>query len=247
VRTERRSAIVTGGSRGIGLGIARHLADRGWALTLVARNAEHLDFAVAELNDHGASATAVAADMADNAMADVVVEHHEHAFGSLNALILAAGVGSGGPIANYPLRRFDKQFAVNIRAPFALVAKALPLLRKAAAVDVTDCARVIALTSIEGLYPETGLAAYASSKAALISLVRSVNIEESANRVVATAISPAFVDTAMSDWMKESIPADTMIPVEDVVRLVAAVLDLSANALVEHIVINRRDAGAYRA
>jgi 3-oxoacyl-[acyl-carrier protein] reductase len=247
VSTEQLSAIVTGGSRGIGLGVAGYLAGRGWSLTLVARNPDQLDAAAAELGRRGANVTTVAADMAEDSMADGVVEHHERTYGSLDALILAAGVGSGGPIANYPLKRFDKQFAVNVRAPFALVARALPLLRTAAASDPRRCARVVALTSIEGVYPEAGLAAYASSKAALLSLVRSVNIEESANRVIATALSPAFVDTAMSDWTKQSIPADTMIPVDDVVRVVAAVLDLSANAVVEHIVINRRDAGPYQA
>lgn len=79
---------------------------------------------------------------------------HASAYGSINALVLAAGVGSAAPIAGYPMRRFDKQFAVNIRAPFGLVGQALPLLRAGATALPDRGGRIIALSSMEGLYPE---------------------------------------------------------------------------------------------
>jgi len=190
---------------------------------------------------------AVAGDMADESALDQLIEHHSNAFGTLNALIIAAGVGSAGAISDYPLRRFDKLFAVNARGPFALVSRALPMLRQGAAKDPDRGGRIIALASVEGVYPDPGLAAYGAAKAALISLVRSINIEEGANGIVATAISPGFVDTDMSAWTTDTIPADTMLPVSDIVKVVDLVLSVSRSAVLPHVLMNRAGASAYHA
>lgn len=242
-----RTALVTGGSRGIGYGIAEHLAATNWSLTLVARRGQQLAQAQARLQTHGARVNVVALDLAEQGAAAQAVESHNQAFGSLTALIMAAGVGSSGPIAGYPMTRFDKQFAVNIRAPYELVGNALPFLRSTAQADPTFGAKVIAISSIEGIYPEAGLSAYAASKAALLSLIRSVNREEAQNAISATAVSPAFVDTEMSAWTAKTIAPTTMITVADVVKVVRLTLDLSVNAVIPHIVINRTDGGAYEA
>ena len=172
------SALVTGASRGIGHGIARHLASQGWSLTVNARDRDRLRNVADELTQLGATVTTVDGDMAEEATLDAAVAAHAQAYGSINALVLAAGVGTAGPIDGYPARRLDKQFAVNFRAPFVLVARSLPLLRAGAAADPDRGGRIIALSSIEGTYPEPGLAAYGASKAALISLMKSVNAEE---------------------------------------------------------------------
>ena len=245
--TTQPSALVTGASRGIGLGVATHLAAQGWALTVTARDADRLDLVADQLRASGGTVQAVAGDMADEATSHAVVDAHAATHGTLNALILAAGVGSAGPLDGYPMRRLDKQWAVNVRAPFALVARAIPLLRAAVQSDPARGARVIALTSIEGIYPQADLAAYGASKAALISLVKSINVEESANGVSASAISPAFVDTDMSAWVADSISPDSMISVADVVKVVDTILSVSANTILPHIVINRRGAGAHHA
>ena len=156
-----------------------------------------------------------------------------------------AGVGSSGPLVGYPMRRFDKQLAVNLRSPFAFLAAALPHLRAGATALPEHGGRVVALASLEGVHPEQGLAAYGASKAALISLIRSVNAEESANGITASAISPGYVDTDMSAWVSRTIPAGSMLTVEDVVKAVDLVLTLSRNAVLPHLVINRVAAGAY--
>lgn len=242
------SALITGGSRGIGLGIATRLAAQGWALTLSARNADRLAAVRADLEALGAAAVrTVAGDTADDAVLDTVVARHEEAYGAMNALVLAAGVGSAGPLTGYPARRLDKQLAVNVRAPFLLVGRALPLLRAGARADPARGGRIIALASVEGVHPEEGLAAYGASKAALISLVRSVNAEEAGHGVTASAISPGYVDTDMSAWAADRVPTDKMITVADIVKVADLVLALSPTALVPHIVVNRVGAGAYRA
>jgi len=241
------SALITGASRGIGNGVARLLASRGWALTIAARDAALLEVVKSELVDLGGTVQVVAGDVADEAAVDALVAHHGRTHGQLNALILAAGVGSAGPIDGYPIRRFDKQIAVNVRAPFALVGRALPLLRAGAAAQPDRGGRIVALASVEGVYPESGLSAYAAAKAALISLVRSINLEEGPNGVVATAISPGFVDTDMSAWTTDTIPAEQMLPVSDIVKVIDLVLSVSRTAVIPHILINRAGASAYHA
>lgn len=242
------TALVTGASRGIGLGVATRLAQQGYALTVSARAAARLDEVAAELRRAGApEVRAVAADLADPGTPDTLVRAHEQAFGTMRALILNAGVGTAGRIAEFPAHRFDKTVAVNLTAPFALLRAALPLLRAAAAADPARGAKVVALASVTGVYAEAGLAAYGATKAALISLVEAFDAEESAGGVTASAIAPGYVDTDMSGWIKDRIPADTMIPVADVVELVTALLALSSRTVVPKLVLGRAGAGLYEA
>jgi 3-oxoacyl-[acyl-carrier protein] reductase len=239
------AAIVTGGSRGIGSGIARMLARRGWNLTISARGEDALREVAAELTAQGGSVHVVAGDVGEESFAETLVSEHMAAWGRLDAVVLAAGVGSAAPIAGYPARRLARQVDVNFRAPFMLVAQAIPHLRRTP--ESGEVSRVIAISSLEALHPEPGLAAYGAAKAALSSLMSSINAEERHNGVVGTAIAPGYVDTEMSDWVADRIPKSTMLEVNDVVRCVELLLDLSPNALVPQIALHRRDAGLYDA
>jgi 3-oxoacyl-[acyl-carrier protein] reductase len=234
------SALVTGASRGIGHGIATRLARQGHALTIAARDPERLESVAEQLRSDGApDVQAFAGDIGNEAYLDDLVAAHAERFETLDVLILNAGVGSAGPLGDFHPRRFDKQVTVNLRAPFVLLQRALPLLRKAAAANPTRGAKVIALSSITGVYAEPDLAVYGATKAALMSLIRSVNREEGSVGVCATAISPAYVDTDMAAYVHERIPAETMLEVGDVVEMVDACLRLSARATVPEIVMAR--------
>jgi 3-oxoacyl-[acyl-carrier protein] reductase len=241
------SALVTGGSRGIGFGVAKLLATRGWCLTLTARHSNQLEEAAHKLAADGGQVQVVVGDMADDSTIASVIVQHEAVYGGLSALVLAAEVGFAGDLLGYPMTRFDKQFAVNIRAPYALVSQTLPLLRRSAILAPGGRSRVIAISSIDGVYPESGLAAYGASKAALISLIQSINTEENTRGVLATAISPGFVATELSTWTADTIPLESMITIEDVVGVVDLLLNLSPNAYIPQVVINRIEAGPYHA
>jgi len=137
--TERRSALITGGSRGIGRGIATHLSQQGWTRTLVGCARVQLAQVHSELDIAAAAVHIVAADQT----VDAAIELHRRTFGSMNALILAAGVARPDPSRTIPKPRPDKQIALNFRSPFLLAGQAMPLLRAGVAASGTGSARVM--------------------------------------------------------------------------------------------------------
>lgn len=246
--SQLRSALVTGASRGIGLGIATRLAEHGYGLTITARQEQPLQDVARTLREAGAPEVVVQpGDAADAEAVTAVVDAHAAMFGSMDGLVLAAGVGSAGPISDYPVERWDRQFSVNTRSAFVAVRQSLPLLRTSASNRPMRGAKIVALASIGGVYAEPGLAAYGAAKAALVSLCRSVNAEESAYGVTATAVAPAYVDTSMTEWVHESVPPEAMITVADVVSLVDSLMSLSSRAVVSEIVVSRAGTDGYRA
>lgn len=220
-----RSALVTGGSSGIGLALARMLNEEGYGLTLVGRRPDKLAAAADELG-----AEAFAGNLADEDACVGAVEAHAARWGGLDVLVNSAGIGIGGNLGTQETKKIDLQLDVNLRATLIVTREALPLLRAARG-------HVITLASIAGTVPVPGLSIYGATKAALISWTTSFNREEQEHGVRATAICPAFVATAMTDWT--GLPADEMIQPEDVVELVRALLRLSPRARVPEIVIER--------
>jgi len=219
------SALVTGGSSGIGLAIARMLRGEGYELTLAARTVERLEAAAAELD-----AASVAVDVRDEDACVALVEAHLERHGGLDVLVNSAGVGIAGRIGDMSAKQFDLQQAVNLRGAFLVTREALPALREARGY-------VVNLASIAGTIPTPGLASYGAAKAALIALTRSLDREEAASGVRVTALCPGFVDTPMAAWT--GIAADELIQPEDCAELVRALLRLSPSARVPVVVIER--------
>jgi NAD(P)-dependent dehydrogenase (short-subunit alcohol dehydrogenase family) len=231
---------VTGASRGIGRGIALELAQQGFGLTVSSRREEDLAALADVLGRSGApEVVRAAADLSDRESLAAVVDRHRGTFGTIDVLVLAGGVGTGGPLQTLPASRVDKTLAVNLTSAIALVQHALPLLRAAAELHEEHGARVIALSSMSGVHPEPGLAVYGASKAALVSLMETLNAEESSTGVMATAIAPAYVATDMSSWVTDRIPIQTMIPVADVVAVVRMLVALGASTSLTRVVLSR--------
>ena len=219
------SALVTGGSSGIGLAIARMLRDEGHGLTLAARTVERLEGAAAELG-----ATAVAVDVRDEDDCARLVATHLETHGGLDVLVNSAGVGIAGRIGDMETKQFDLQLSVNLRGAFLVTRAALPALRETRGY-------VVNLASIAGTIPTPGLAGYGAAKAALVSLSRSLAREEAETGVRVTAVCPAFVDTPMATWT--GLESEAMIQPEDCAELVRALLHLSPAARVPVLVIER--------
>jgi len=225
----QKAALVTGGSSGIGLALARMLRDEGFALTLVSRTAAKVEAAAAELD-----AVAVAADVSREEDCERALAVHSERHGRLDVLVNSAGLGIAGRIEHMTAKQWDLQFGVNLRGLFLLTRGAIPLLRETRG-------HIVNLASIAGTVPAPGLAAYGASKAAVISLTRSLNAELEADGVRVLALCPAFVDTPMASW--SPIPGEEMIRPEDCAELVRAVLRLSPFARVPQIVVERLGAG----
>ena len=219
------SALVTGGSSGIGLAIARMLREEGFSLTLAARKVERLEAAAAEV---GAASFGV--DVRDEEACAGLVAAHVERHGGLDVLVNCAGVGIAGRIGDMSAKQFDLQQAVNLRGAFLVTREALPALREARGY-------VVNLASIAGTIATPGLAGYGAAKAALIALTRSLDREEASAGVRVTALCPGFVDTPMAEWT--GIPGQEMIQPEDCAELVRALLRLSPYARVPVVVIER--------
>jgi NAD(P)-dependent dehydrogenase (short-subunit alcohol dehydrogenase family) len=220
-----KSALVTGGSSGIGLAIARALREDGYELTLVARRPEPLEEAAAELD-----ALAVPANLGDADECVRAVAAHVERHGGMNVLVNSAGIGIGGPLAEQETKKIELQLDVNLRATLIVTRESLPHLR-------ASRGQIITLASIAGTIPTPGLAIYGATKAALIAWTNSLNREEAEHGIRATAVSPGFVATRMTEWT--GLPEEEQISPADIVALVRAVLALSPMARVPNIVVER--------
>ncbi len=220
-----RAALVTGGSSGIGLAIARLLRDEGYDLTLVSRTPEKIEAAAAELG-----AAAVVANVADPDDCARAVASHQERFGRLDVLVNSAGVGIGGLVEDLDLKKLDLQLDINLRGLFLVTQAAIPLLRETRG-------WIVNLASIAGTLPTPGLATYGATKAAVIALTRSLNAELDATGVRAIAICPGFVDTPMAQW--SGLEQDEMIRPEDCAEVVRMCLRLSPAARIPQVVIER--------
>ena len=220
-----RAALITGGSSGIGLAIARALRDDGFALTLASRRRDKVEAAAAEVG-----ALAVVADVADDADCRRIVDEHRERYGRLDVLVNSAGVGIAGDIADLPTKHLDLQLDVNLRGLMLVTGAALPLLRQSRGL-------VVNLASIAGTMGTPFLPVYGAAKAAVIQFTNTLNRGEQDNGVRATAISPGFVDTPMTDW--NPVPKEEMIQPEDCAEIVRLLLRLSPYARIPHLVVER--------
>jgi len=236
-----RAALITGGSGGIGLAIARALAEEGYALTLSARRPEKLEEATAPLRAEGFEVLTVAANMAEEDDVLRVLAEHRERFGRLDALVNNAGLGIGGLMAEIQTKHLDMQLAVNLRALILATREGLPLLREAGAEH--EKALLLNTASIAGKGGQAFLSVYAATKAAVINFTQSTARETSGAGIQCTALAPGFVDTAMTDFIKSEVPAEKMIQPSDIGEAVRFLLRVSPNCQIPEIVFNRPGEG----
>lgn len=220
-----KSALVTGGSSGIGLAIARVLREEGFELTLAARTPEKVEAAAAGLGAH-----AVVANLSDEEAAVRAVAEHAERFGGLDVLVNSAGLGIGGTVESLVTKHVDLQLGVNLRGLLLVTREAIPHLKRTRG-------WVVNLASIAGTEPTPGLTVYGATKAAVIALTRSLNAELDGDGVRAIAICPGFVDTPMAQW--SGIDPGEMIRPEDCAEVVRMCLRLSPAARIPQVVLER--------
>ncbi|WP_040796392.1 SDR family NAD(P)-dependent oxidoreductase [Nocardia higoensis] len=186
-----RTAIVTGGTRGIGLAIAEGLACAGANVVVASRKPEACEKAAARLRELGAEALGVPTHLGEIAALRALVDATVDRFGGIDIIVNNAANALAQPLATMQPEAVEKSFAVNVNGPLFLVQAALPHLR------ASEHAAVLNLGSVAALQFAGALSMYAAGKAALLSFTRSMAAEFAADGIRVNAMAPGAVNTDM--------------------------------------------------
>jgi len=196
VELQGQVALVTGGSRGIGLAIARDLAQAGARVAVVARDGARAEAAAGELPGEGHRGYAV--DVADPEAVNALVKQVEADFGSLDILVNNAGVTRDNVLMRIKDEDWDAVLDTNLRGAFNLMRAASRGMMK------RRSGRIINISSVVGVTGNAGQANYAASKAGLIGMTKSVAKELAGRGVLVNAVAPGYIETDMTAELPEA-------------------------------------------
>lgn len=219
-----KTALITGGSRGIGRAVCLALADKGADIALVyAGNVPMAEETVARLTDRGVRAKAYQCNVADFAATEQLIKAVTEDFGGIDLLINNAGITRDKLVMRMSETDFDEIIGVNLKGAFNLIRHtSAGFLRRRSG-------RIVNITSDAGLMGNPGQANYASAKAGLIGLTKTVAKELGGRGITCNAVAPGFIRTDMTAVMNEQVlrEAENVLPLkrlgepEDVANLVA--------------------------
>ncbi|CAM2069020.1 Glucose 1-dehydrogenase [Sulfidibacter corallicola] len=186
-------ALITGASKGIGAAIAQGMAARGAHVVVSSRKQDAVDKVAADIREAGFKATAIEAKVGGNGEADKLISQVKEELGGIDILVNNAAVNPiFGPAVRTSLTVFDKIMNVNLRGPFELCQKVFPIMSERGG------GSVINISSVGGISPENGLGIYSVSKAALISLTKTLAKEWGEKNIRVNAICPGLIQTKFS-------------------------------------------------
>ncbi|HTA15534.1 MAG TPA: SDR family oxidoreductase [Solirubrobacteraceae bacterium] len=233
----QRAAIVTGASSGIGLAIARMLAEEGYGVTMAARRAEKLQSAVDGLAGDGLDVHGVPAALSEESEIQKVVAAHRERYARLDVLVNNAGVGIGAPVGDIQTKHLDMQIDVNLRSIVLFYRECLSMLQEAGAEHSN--ALVVNTSSISGKRAEAWLSVYSATKHGVVGWTEAMNKELGAQGIKSTALCPAFVDTPMTDFAKGQVKAEEMIRPQDIAEAVRYLLRVSPACVIPEMMFVR--------
>jgi len=206
---EKRVAIVTGGSRGIGEAIVRRLARDGFHVVAVARSMDRLQQLCSQIRDENAgSVEAMACDVADAKALAETIEKVAETHGRIDALVNNAGITKDGLFLRMDDKDFDDVINTNLKSAFVATRAAARYVMRAKA------GRIVNIGSVSGVVGNAGQANYAASKAGLIGLTKTVAKELAGKGVTCNVIAPGFISTDMTQTLNDKIKegAKQLIP-----------------------------------
>ena len=199
---ERRAAVVTGSTRGIGREIARKLAAAGMNVVVNSSSEKSLPAAealAAEIaGQFGVEAVAVAANVADEAEANALIAAATDAFGRVDVLVNNAGITRDGLAARMGDEDFDAVIDINLKGTFHCCRAAAKVMMK------QRWGRIINMSSVVGVYGNAGQVNYAASKAGVIGMTKTLAKELARRNITANAVAPGFIATDMTDALSEA-------------------------------------------
>jgi NAD(P)-dependent dehydrogenase (short-subunit alcohol dehydrogenase family) len=201
-RLDGKTAVVTGGGRGLGQYMAEALSDAGASVVLCSRKREPLDEVKAEIEERGGKALALACDVTDPEDVNKTVAETEEAFGAIDILVNNSGATWGAPAEEMPLEKFDQVVRVNVRGTF-LMSQAVGRRM----IERGEAGRIINLSSVAGIvggdpaYMQT--VGYNTSKGAVISMTRDLATSWARYGINVNAIAPGWFPTKMSGGLIE--------------------------------------------
>ena len=216
-------AVITGSSRGIGLGIARELALEGARVVISGRNAERAEAASREVEQAGGTAIAVPADVSIAEQAKALIYAAKEKWERVDILVNNAGITRDNLMLRMSEEDWDAVLTTNLKGAFNCIKAVSRMMMK------QRWGRIINITSVVGIMGNAGQANYAASKAGLIGLTRSVAREFASRNITCNAVAPGFIETDMTaalpesaqEALKEQIPLGRFGQVFDIAKIVA--------------------------
>jgi len=196
-----KTALVTGGSRGLGLEIAEGLGEAGARVAITARRAQWLTEAEAHLRARGIDVVALVSDLSQPDAAPALVESVLGHFGRIDVLVNNAGISWGAPPETMPLDRWQQVMAVNATAPFLLARAVAPGMKARGGGAIVNVASVAGLVGTDPRVLDA--VGYAASKGALIALTRDLAVKWAPHNIRVNAVAPGFFRTRMSEMVIE--------------------------------------------
>ena len=197
--TEKRVAIVTGGSRGIGAAIVQQLAADGLHVVAIARSMDKLKAITDEAWSAGGSAEPVVCDIADSAALAKTIDEIGDKHGRLDVLVNNAGITKDGLLLRMSDEDFDTVIDTNLKSTFVAIRSAARMMMR------SKRGRIVNISSVSGVAGNAGQANYAASKAGMIGLSKSVAKELSGKAITCNVVAPGFITTDMTEVLNDKI------------------------------------------
>jgi NAD(P)-dependent dehydrogenase (short-subunit alcohol dehydrogenase family) len=232
-----RAALIMGASSGIGLAIAKTLGEEGYGITVSSRRPEKLEEAAEDLRSDGLEVHSVPTNVINEEEVVSLVDSHRERFGRLDVLVNNAGLGIGSAMDAIQTKHLDMQLGVNLRSYIIATREALPMLKEAGGEH--GKALIVNTASISGKWGQPWISVYSATKAGVVAFSQATQREVGADGVQVTAFCPGLVDTAMTEWARDTVEQEAMIRPEDIAEAVRFLLRTSENCVIPEIVFSR--------